>query len=99
MAKKFKSDRIGKYKHKIVPNAEITAIQYLGDKNKFYVVELLKGKKFQAEFARHNEAQMKIAIGDDDFFNLYERQWLFKTSDGDIGVASEATFLEYYEPV
>ena len=85
-------------KHKVTHEI-ISAIQYVGDKNKFNICEFLKGKKFQVEFAKFGEAQMKIALGDDDFFNLYEKQWLIKDSQGDIGVCSEEAFSDYYEIV
>jgi excinuclease UvrABC helicase subunit UvrB len=85
------------YKHKTIPD-KIIAIQYVGDKNKYNVVEFLKGKKFEVRFAEYNEAQMSISLNNDDFFFLYNNQWLTKNEQGEIGVMSDEYLKEYYEP-
>lgn len=75
----------------------ISAIQYVGDKNKYYICEFLKGRAFQIEFDKDKSGYMKLCVGDTGFFQLYEKQWLTKNSEGYIGLISTKDLTKNYD--
>jgi hypothetical protein len=90
--------KVKNFKHKVTSET-ISAIQYVGDSNKFYICEFLKGRKFQVEFAQPGQANMKIALGDDDFFDLFEKQWIFTNNQNELGVIQDESLSDYYSEV
>ena len=85
-----------KYLHKST-NIIVNAIQYLGDKNKFYICEFLKGQKFNVDFATHTKPEMSVFVGEDTALSLAESSWLVKDEQGRFAVSSNANFKSQYK--
>jgi hypothetical protein len=72
----------------------VTALQYLGEKNKYEVCEFFKGIKFTINF---EQLPLLVITTDDGYYKINPKDWLIKKSDGDIYYLEDNKMSEYFE--
>jgi nitrogen regulatory protein PII len=83
-------------KYKPKQSNVIDAIQFKGEGNKYSVVEFLKGSKFDVQFVYQD--QIRIAMGDEDYFSVYKGDYVIKDENGRISSRTKTWFESNYEP-